>query len=525
MRRLRGLAAGTAGCLVAVLGLAGPGFAAGNDAAAGNERVPAPSWGACPPLEPGAERDPRQQCTALSMPLDYRRPGGRQITVTISRIPAGNPGVRHGILLANPGGPGGSGLDLPSYLAGALPAEVSDRFDLIGFDPRGVGASTPITCGLPAGTPNEALLPYPAPDGSIAGNVEFARTTARSCAAHSGDLLPYITTANTARDMDRIRVALGEPRLSYLGYSYGTYMGAVYTSLFPKRSDRMVLDSAIDPNRIWYDFWRTWNTAVALRLPDFTAWAAARDGTYHLGASAKAVERTYFALANTLDANPWNPPDPGTGPVTGNTFREITRSYLYDDRFFPALAEIWQFLTEQPAQQQVSEALSTALRAPQALTPWAVRQAASVPIDNEISVAYAIVCDDVAWPRDVSTYRRNVAADRRAWPITAGMPSNVWPCTFWPSRPVEPPVAVTAEGPRNVLILQNLRDPATSWLSGHGMRVALGARAAMVSIDAGGHGVYAIRSGPCTDAIATAFLTTGALPDRDRFCAGPSPED
>ena len=122
-------------------------------------------------------------------------------------------------------------------------------------------------------------------------------------------------------------------------------------------------------------------------------------------------------------------------------------------------------------------------------------------------------------------YARNTRVDRLLFPITAGMPANIWPCAFWPLRPVEPPVKIVDRGPRNVLILQNLRDPATPWIGGVGMRNALGTRAAFVSVDAGGHGIYGNRSGPCTDAIATAFLVTGVLPDHDRFCVGPSPEE
>ncbi|MEV0389515.1 hypothetical protein [Nonomuraea sp. NPDC050643] len=116
------------------------------------------------------------------------------------------------------------------------------------------------------------MLPYPAPDGGIQRNVTFARTTAAACAEHSGDVLRFITMANTARDMDRVRAALGEPKLSY----HGTYLGAVHLSLFPGRSDRIVLDSAVDPGLVWRDMFRTWNEAVALRLPDFLAFAAER---------------------------------------------------------------------------------------------------------------------------------------------------------------------------------------------------------------------------------------------------------
>ncbi|MFI9526142.1 alpha/beta hydrolase [Micromonospora rosaria] len=474
-----------------------------------------PVWGGCPPPAAGAGRDARQECATLRLPLDHRRPHGRQIDVTISRIAAAEPGLRRGILLSNPGGPGGSGLDMPSFLAAVLPAEVLARYDLIGFDPRGVGASTPITCGItdPA-TMAELALPYPAPDGSIARNVEFARTTARACAAHSGELLPYITTANTARDMDRIRAALGEPKLSFLGYSYGSYLGAVYLSLFPAHGDRIILDSAVDPNRIWRGVFRQWGPSVAVRFPDFTGWLAARHDEYGLGATPAAVTETYVATAAALDRDPLVVPGL---VVTGTIYREMTRSLLYRDGNFPQLAAIWWEL----AQARPPAALPALRRA----APAARVPAAQVPADNNIAVLYAVACGDVAWPRDVDSYARSVAVDRRLFPVTAGMPANVWPCASWPYRPLEPPVAVTGEGPRNVLILQNLRDPSTGWRGALGMRRALDRRAAMVTQDAGGHGVYGIRSGPCAAGIATTFLTTGALPDRDRWCPGPSPDD
>ncbi|MER7132893.1 alpha/beta fold hydrolase [Streptosporangium saharense] len=250
------------------------------------------------------------------------------------------PGPRRGILLSNPGGPGGSGLDLPSRLAVVLSSEVLDRYDLIGFDPRGVGHSTPVTCGLDLMRQFTLLVPYPAPDGGIERNLAFARDTAAACAEHSGDLLPFVTTANTARDMDRIRAALGEPKLSYFGLSYGTYLGAVYLSLFPGRGDRIVLDSAVDPGLVWRDMWRTWSQAVATRLPDLLTFAAERDAVYHLGATPEEVRRTYDRLIAALDRQPL--PIPG-GPVfDGNALRGSTRVGLYFDGFFPLMAELWQ---------------------------------------------------------------------------------------------------------------------------------------------------------------------------------------
>ena len=496
MRRLVGLATVTA--LVAVLAPALPAAAAPTGAAL--------SWGDCPDPILGIPRDPRTRCATVGVPMDYRDPRGATITVTISRIATSVPGQRRGVLLINPGGPGGSGLDLPSYFAAALPPEVLARYDLIGMDPRGVWASTPISCGLENTNQIDDILGYPDPDGSIDRNVAFARATAQSCAAHTGALLPHISTANTARDMDRIRAALGEPKMSYLGYSYGTYLGAVYATLFPSRTDRVILDSAVDPTRVWHEAWKLFGIGTALRFPDFATWAAARDATYHLGATPDAVRRTYFRIAAALDAEPVVLPD---FVLNGNVFREITRSGLYGDLAFPSLAETWQSLSTPGA-----AGLGQLARAVQATDP----------IENSYSVLFAIACNDVAWSRDVAGYAREVAVHRAVWPLTAGWPANIWPCAFW-SRPVEPPVRVTSAGPRNILILQNLRDPATPWIGGVGLRSALGQRAAFVTQDAGGHLIYGVRSGGCTDAITNAFLVDGVLPAPDRFCAGPTPED
>jgi pimeloyl-ACP methyl ester carboxylesterase len=490
--------------------------------------VEAPVWGECPPTKPGDLRDPRQRCGTLRVPLDYRAPRGRSIEIAISRIGTARPGSRRGILLSNPGGPGGSGLDLPSRLATRLPSEVLERYDLIGFDPRGVGHSTPVTCGLDPTRLTTLLMPYPAPDGSIERNLTFARDTAAACAEHSGDLLPFITTANTARDMDRIRAALGEPKLSYFGVSYGTYLGAVYISLFPGRGDRIVLDSAVDPGLVWRDLWRTWNEAVAARLPDFLRFAAERDSVYRLGATPEEVRRTYDRLTAALDERPLPNPD---GPeVDGNMLREVTRGFLYHDDAFPILAEAWQGLADvlsEPAADtldtqdaDILARLNRLLSAGGAIGGGGA-VAAEVPADNRFAASYGVVCGDVAWPRDVALHARQVAADRQAWPATAGMPSNLWPCIAWPTRPVEPPVTVTGHGPRNVLILQNTRDPATPLVSARGLRATLGGRASMVTVDQGGHGVAG--QGGCADEAMHTFLATGALPERDRLCPAPSP--
>ena len=215
------------------------------------EAVAAPriTWGACPALAEGASRDPRLTCATVKVPLDYRNPGGGEIGVAVSKLPAAESGDRRGVLLLNPGGPASPGLDTPGAVAPTLPPSVPAAYDLIGFDPRGVGHSTPQSCGLD--DPSLAgLFPYPAADGSITANVDHARTDAERCATNAGKELRHFTTANTARDMDRIRMGLGEEKISYWGQSYGTYLGAVYASLFPDRADRVVLEGNVDPTKV-----------------------------------------------------------------------------------------------------------------------------------------------------------------------------------------------------------------------------------------------------------------------------------
>jgi len=201
------------------------------------------------PCDPpsGALHDNGQVCALLSVPLDYRDPGGKQITVAISMIKAADPKQRRGVLLLNPGGPGGAGLDMPRVMYALLqntPAQpVLDKYDLIGFDPRFIGHSTPATCGLTAQQADQALVPLEQ-NRSFDATVAYNQQVASGCIQNIGaDTVPFVTTANTVRDMDAIRQALGEDKINYFAWSYGSYLGAVYASLYPDRTDRIVIDS------------------------------------------------------------------------------------------------------------------------------------------------------------------------------------------------------------------------------------------------------------------------------------------
>jgi pimeloyl-ACP methyl ester carboxylesterase len=459
-------------------------------------------WGDCPPSRLGAELDPRMRCATLRVPLDYRAPRGRSIDIVVSTIRATKPGLRRGVLVMNPGGPGDYSLEMPSMYAPLIPSDVLDRYDLVGFDPRGVGSSAPISCHVPTDIPPD-VFDYPDPDGSIDRTVAAVREAAAGCATHVGDVLPHISTANTARDMDRIRAALGERRISYLGYSYGSYLGTIYRALFPDRADRFVLDSAIDPDRQGYGQKLLLGPAVELRLPDFTGWAAARHADYGLGATSAAVRATYDALTARLDTSPATLPD-GT-VVNGNVLRGFTHFQLYRDSNFRTLAATWQYLAGTAGSDAARQARVAA---------WP-----DIPADNQSSIIAAIGCNDVSWPRDVDVYRRNVAVYRTLFPATAGQPANINVCAFWPHRPAQP-VRVTPGGRRNVLIVQNMRDPATPWIGALGLLRALGSAAGMVSIDQGGHGAYLLTNSRCGNDTATAFLVHGELPATPRYCPG-----
>ncbi|MGW4804612.1 alpha/beta fold hydrolase [Kitasatospora sp. NPDC004272] len=503
--RARGTTRRLATALVATA-LAGGALTActGDDDAAPKGRQIA--WGACPAEVAHQAGGLDLSCGTLEVPLDYRHPDGPKITVTVSRLAATDRAQRHGVLLLNPGGPALGGLAMPATMAAALPASVRADYDLIGFDPRGVGHSTPQSCGLPSPSV-PAIFPYPAADGSIDRNAAQAESYARKCAETLGASLTHFTTANTARDLDRIREALGEQKISYWGQSYGTYLGAVYRSLFQDRTDRMVLEGNVDPTKVWADTVAgSWGQGMAERFPDAARVAAAQHDTLGLGATPDEVTRTYLALAARLDRTPATVPGTPT-PLDGALLRNVTYATLLHNETLPVAARFWRAAADL-ADGRPTDADTAVLKQVLADEP-AVE---GVPADNQATMFMAITCGDAQWPQDAAGYAKRTAADRAQWPLTAGMPADIWPCAFW-AEPAEPPVAMTP-GPRNTLILQNHRDNATPWSGALGMHAALGTGSALVGVDNGGHYVYGTGS-TCADQATATFLTTGRLPAQD----------
>ncbi|MFB7911078.1 alpha/beta hydrolase [Kitasatospora sp. NPDC056076] len=455
------------------------------------------SWGACPAPTPNANgipfpRDPRQQCATLRVPRDYRHPGSGSISLTVSRIRTADPAHRRGDLVVVPGGPGGSGLDYPGAAVGFLPPEVLRSYDLIGFDERGVGNSTPVHCDLPA-TDRAAQLnyPFPAPDGSITANLAYARRIADTCAAAAGPYLADITTANSARDLDRIRAALGQRRISYLGTSYATYLGQVYASLFPAGADHVVLDSTVAPGGEQQAI-GLFSEGTEDAFPALARYLADRDAALHLGATPGAVRASYLRLAAELDRDPLVLSDGRV--LDGVKLRAVTYSSLNNPRYYPLAAAVLERAATRST--SVSDGGSGGNPLP------------TVIPDNFVAAQDAVICGDSAWPRDPAGYAARTAADRRRYPLTAGMSGNVWPCAFWHYRPEEPQVRPNADGPRDILMLQNRYDPSTPYSGARRTHAAFGHRAAMVTVDATGHGV------DFTDPLVRDPLTTFLLHDR-----------
>ncbi|MYW20541.1 alpha/beta fold hydrolase [Streptomyces sp. SID2955] len=464
-----------------------------------------PAWHRCDATMPAAF-----QCATIKVPLDYGRPDGKTIKLAISRVRTSVPGKRHGVLLFNPGGPGGEGLDMPVMIKDMLPKKVREQYDLIGFDPRGVGRSSPVTCGL---TYAEQNTDHPYKAATFSRDVKWAKRVADKCRARNGDKLPYITTRNTARDMDVIRAVLAEKKISYLGYSYGTYLGAVYAQMFPGRTDRFVLDSAVDPARVWRGMIQVWAEGTEPAFTRWTKWTAQRHRTYRLGDTPAEVKKTFWSLIARADRRPVD--DHGR-KLTGDDIRAMLRPAFFSPQ---QAAEAVVDLKKAAAGRATAPGRSAAPDRERAPRRPAVA-AGQAPADNGSAAFLTVICGDTAaWPRDPEQYRRDAVRDKARYPLYGDFASNIMPCAFW-DKPAEPVTPVHNDV--GLLTVQNQWDSQTPLVSGLGMHRALkGSR--MVYVRGGeGHGVYNGDTSACADRAVNAYLSTGRLPAGDITCTPPA---
>jgi len=438
-------------------------------------------------------------CASLQVPLDYSHPDGRKITLALSEVPATAPvSERQGILLVNPGGPGGSGLSMASFVAQGLTPSVAAQYDIVGFDTRGVGSSVPALHCDPAFFARERPNYIPANAAAEQVLINRARAYAAGCEKRFGWLLPYMTTENIARDLDQIRAAMGQQKLNYLGYSYGTYIGQVYATLFPDRVRRMVLDSTVDPTGAWYADNIAQDYAFQGRMRAFFTWVARNQGTYHIGTTAAAVSRSWYAARARLAAHP--APEP-TGPSIGPD--EFDDTFLvggYDNGYWPPLAAAAASYLHAGSTQQ----LITLFRQ------------AGKQSENEFAVYNAVECADAPWPRNWARWNSDARRVYRTAPFEAW--DNTWfnaACAFWPLRGPARPLRIGAPGLPGILMLQGTLDAATPYAGAQNAHRLLPTARMVVVVGGGNHGQsLAYPPNSCVDGYLNRYLATGSLPAR-----------
>ncbi|MFF3499791.1 alpha/beta hydrolase [Streptomyces sp. NPDC003247] len=460
------------------------------------------------------------QCGTVTVPLDYAQPNGRQIQLTVSRVRATQRDPRNakrrvprqGALVFNPGGPGASGLPFP--MAGTLPAwkRVGAAYDLVGYEPRGVGRSAPLTCQEPR---HFVKAPSPSPthpsESYKQERIAQAKAYARGCAERAGGALRHYTSLNNARDLDVLRAALGEEQLTFMGASYGTYFGALYATLFPGHVRRMVFDAAVnpDPAQVWYRNNLAQSVAFESRWTDFREWVARHDDVYELGDTPQRVLRSYERARARLAAEPAG----GTvGP--GQLQGAFLQAGYYDDHWPSRAHALSAYLNGDPKPL-------VALAAP-------VREAAAAA-ENSSAVYTAVECNDAPWPTDFRVWDQDNTRIARVAPFETW--DNVWanlPCAYW-QAPRQQPLDVRT-GPGELpptLILAAERDAAAPYEGALEMQRRLSGSVLVTERDAGTHG---IAGGPnrCVNGHVEAYLLEGRLPARRAACAArpePTPAD
>ncbi|MEU2790015.1 alpha/beta hydrolase [Streptomyces sp. NPDC007100] len=448
------------------------------------------------------------QCGYVTVPVDYAKPDGRTIKIAVDRI--GNTGgkkERQGSLLYNPGGPGGSGMKFPNRVTGknAVWAKTAKAYDFVGFDPRGVGHSAPISCADPQEFVKAPKAdPVPGSEADKRAQRKLAKEYAQGCKERSGALLPHMTTPNTARDLDVIRAALGEKKLNYLGVSYGTYLGAVYATLFPDHVRRMLVDSVVDPSRekVWYQANLDQDLAFETRWGDWKKWVAKHDAVYHIGNTEAKVQAKWEQLRATAKKNP-------IGGVVGPA--ELTSFFQnapYYDSAWASTAQVWSAYLAGDEKQLIQNA-----------GPDMKDTAGNIASENSNAVYTAVECNDAKWPTSWRKWDRDNTRVHQKAPFMTW--ANAWmnlPCATWPEKQQTPVDVTSGKGLPSVLIVQSTRDAATPYGGAVELHKRLKGSRLITEQGAGSHGVTSLVNPCINDRVDTYFLT-GKTDSKDVTCA------
>ncbi|MEX3103977.1 MULTISPECIES: alpha/beta hydrolase [unclassified Streptomyces] len=446
-------------------------------------------------------------CGYVSVPLDYAKPYGKQIKLAVDRISnTGTPEERQGALIYNPGGPGASGLRFPRRVTTKAPvwANTAKAYDFVGFDPRGVGKSAPISCIDPQEYVKAPKMdPVPDSEADKRAQRKLAREYAEGCAERSGEMLPHMTTPNSARDLDVIRAALGEKKLNFLGASYGTYLGAVYSTLFPTHVRRMVFDSVVDPSRekIWYQANLDQDVAFETRWKDWQDWVAANDAAFHLGTTRDQVQAKWLKLRADAKKAPLG------GVVGPAELIGFFQSAPYYDSAWVSTATVLSKYAAGDVQAVIDAA-----------APDLADTAGNATAENGTAVYTAVECADAKWPTSWKKWDRDNTRLHRDHPFMTW--ANAWlnlPCATWSTKQRTPVEVRTNRGLPQTLIVQSERDAATPYSGAVSLHQRLKGSRLITEKNAGSHGVTALVN-PCVNQRVDAYLLRGTLDAADVVC-------
>ena len=452
------------------------------------------------------------ECARLLVPFDYSRPDGRRFSLPVVKLPASDPSRLIGALVINPGGPGGSGVQYAFGARSELPAAVLARFDIVGFDPRGVGASEPALSCLTGPQLDQYLATDDAPanGAQLATVVGQSKLYAERCEQNSAALLPYVGSRNAARDMDVLRAALGESRLTYLGKSYGTYLGTWYAQLFPARVRALVLDGAVDPDTPSLQDDITQAEGFQVALSSFAAWCLAaascplRGGPRGAGGTAAAAVAKVQGLvtrANSVPlANHLNDGQVADGAMLVNG----VAAALYSKSYWPDL--------------------KTGLTSAFAGDGTVLVELANLLLERNPNGTYsnladadtAISCLDRPWPRSLAAWQ--ASAQQAAVQAPLFGPPIVWgslACAYWPV-PSYPLPKIQAAGASPILVIGTLRDPATPYRWAQALAGDL-ASGVLLGWNGDGHTAYG-QGSACVDAIVNDYLINLSVPRSGTVC-------
>jgi pimeloyl-ACP methyl ester carboxylesterase len=453
-------------------------------------------WHACSAGLQGLE------CSSLQVPVNYADPGGRKLTLALSMAPATAPkSQQQGVMLVNPGGPGASGLSLAAAVQQGISPQVAKDYDIVGFDPRGVGSSVPALSCDPSFF--SGVLPDYIPANASAQQVQInrAKMYAQDCEKRFGWLLPYMTTQNVARDLDSIRAAFGTSKITYYAFSYGTYLGQVYATMFPGRVRRMVLDSVVDPQGVWWTDNIQQDYAFQSRLEAFFAWTAKYDSTYGLGTTAAQVQASYYKARGMLKAH----------PLDGANGQPMIGEDELDDTFLEGgyLNTLWPGLAQALSQYVKSGGTQDSSLVGQ-------YEANGVQNENEFAVYNAVQCADVDWPRSWAYWNSATEKVYKTAPYQAW--DNAWynaACAFWPVKGPAQPLRISGTGLPPILLLQGTLDPATPYAGAQDAHRLLPSARMVVVEGSGNHGQsLEYPANTCVQNYLNNYLGTGAVPGK-----------